>query len=224
MNLPFSTEQFFDVIAAYNRAVWPAQFALVAVALAAVALAIRRPAGAGRAICGILAALWAWMALAYHWAFFTAINPAAWAFGLLCLAGAAAFAVAGVRAKGVEIDRPPGARALVGWGLVGFALLVYPVIGHLAGHAYPATPSFGLPCPTTIFTVGMLMLMAPGAPRWLHVAPLLWALVGASAAFLLGVYQDLGLIVAALASAWSMRGSAARRDAMPAPSSPRTTP
>jgi hypothetical protein len=77
----------------------------------------------------------------------------------------------------------------------------------VVGHDYPATPTFGLPCPTTIFTIGMLMLMTPSTPRWLYIAPLLWTLVGSTAAFLLGVYQDLGLVVAGLAGVWAMSRS-----------------
>jgi len=48
--------------------------------------------GSGRAIGWLLAAFWAWMAVAYHFAYFTRINPAAWLFGALFLVEAALFA------------------------------------------------------------------------------------------------------------------------------------
>lgn len=105
----------------------------------------------------------------------------------------------------------PGPLAAFGRGLIAFALLVYPAIGELLGHDHPATPTFGHPCPTTIFTIGMLMLMTHSSPRWLYIAPLLWTLVGSTAAFLLGVYQDLGLVVAGLAGAWVMSGARSPR-------------
>jgi hypothetical protein len=41
VNLPFTPQQFFEVFARYNAAVWPAQIGLNAVALACVALAFR---------------------------------------------------------------------------------------------------------------------------------------------------------------------------------------
>lgn len=47
MNLPFSREQLFAVIADYNAAVLPAQSALTLLALALVVLVIRRPEGIG---------------------------------------------------------------------------------------------------------------------------------------------------------------------------------
>jgi len=80
MQLPFTETQFFDVLAAYNRVLWPAALALWVVSLAAVLLFIRGGNRAHRALCALLAAHWAWSAIAYHAAFFTRINPAGWLF------------------------------------------------------------------------------------------------------------------------------------------------
>src|SRR5665647_2806931 len=63
------------------------------------------------------------------------------------------------------------------------------------GHHYPAAPTFGLPCPTTIFTFGVLLMAARPLPWLVLVAPMVWAAIGAAAAFSLGVTQDIGLLV-----------------------------
>ena len=48
-------------------------------------------------------------------------------------------------------------------------------------------PLFGVaPCPTTIFTIGMLLLARGGWVVWLSIIPLLWSLVGLAAALQLG--------------------------------------
>lgn len=51
--------------------------------------------------------------------------------------------------------------------LVAYAMVIHPVIGILVGHTWPAMPMLGIaPCPTTIFTIGLLLLLiglAPGA-------------------------------------------------------------
>jgi hypothetical protein len=61
-------------------------------------------------------------------------------------------------------------------------------------------PAFGVPCPTTIFTAGLLMLAAP--PSWrLSIIPIMWSVIGGSAAFLLGVRADYVLPIAGLALA-----------------------
>jgi hypothetical protein len=76
--------------------------------------------------------------------------------------------------------------------------VVYPLIG-LADHGYPAMPMFGItPCPVTLFTFGVMLVARGPLPRRLLVIPLLWALIGGSAAFLLGVPQDWPLLIGGL--------------------------
>ena len=82
--------------------------------------------------------------------------------------------------------------------LVGYALLVYPALNALTGHRYPGTATFGLPCPTTLFTIGMLAWLEPPYSRSVLVVPMLWCLVGVQAAFLLDMPADLALAPAAL--------------------------
>jgi hypothetical protein len=206
MTLPFTTAEFFAVFARYNRAVWPAQILLLGVALW-ICVGMARDARR-RVTLGLLAALWVWMAVAYHLRFFAAVNPAAKGFAVLFLAAAALFAWAALtdRERG---PRSAGARRLAGWSLVGYALVLYPLLGLAAGQRYPAIPTFGLPCPTTIFTLGVLLLLSASTSRALFVAPLLWAVVGTSAAVGLEVVEDLGLAAAGLVAAYFLL----RRDA-----------
>ena len=198
MQLPFTSEQFYGVFSRYNTAVWPAQVMLVALAVVAVVLAAvpRRWSGAG--ISAILAFLWAWLGLVYHLTFFTAINSGAYAFAGISLAGAVVFFLQGVLRRKLEFRVVRSSRTVVGLVLIVFALVVYPVWSHYAGHLYPAVPSFGLPCPTTLFTVGVLAFLVAPYPRSPFVVPLLWCFVGVQAAFFLGVPQDSGLAVAGL--------------------------
>ena len=75
---------------------------------------------------------------------------------------------------------------------------MYPAWSYVAGQPYLETPTFGLPCPTTIFTMGLLACLIRPYPRGVFVVPVLWSLVGVHAAFLLSVPQDLGLAVVAV--------------------------
>ena len=199
MTLPFTVEQFYGVFRDYNTAVWPAQWLLVSMALAAVVAVLRPRPWSGVAVCAILALLWTWIALAYHLAFFARISPPAYAFAALSMVAAAAFVWQGMVRRRLAFRWAPGQKAIAGAVLIVFALVVYPVWSAYAGDPYPATPTFGLPCPTTIFTIGVLCFAVPPTPRSPLVVPLLWCLVGAQAAFLLGVQPDLGLIAAAVA-------------------------
>ena len=196
MQLPFTIEQFFGVFQAYNTAVWPAQMLLLLLAaLAVIFIALRRP-WSGVAVSAILAVLWIWLGAAYHLAFFARINPVAYGFGALSIVGGLVFAWHGVIRRRLEFSFGKSRRAASGTALLVFALLIYPIWGTLAGHGYPALPTFGLPCPTTIFTIGVLALASGTSLRAALTVPILWSLVGSQAAFVLDVKPDLGLLVA----------------------------
>ena len=64
------------------------------------------------------------------------------------------------------------------------------------GHTYPSNPTFGLPCPTTIFTFGILIWTVKKIQIYVVIIPLLWSLIGFSAALNLGVKEDFGLLIA----------------------------
>ncbi len=203
--LPFGPDQFFAVFAAYNEATWPAPAAAYLLGGAAAWLAWRGGKAADRAVPALLAALWAFTGIAYHWAFFAPINPAARVFAAAFLLQAALLLWLGSW-RGALRFGPPRVQAAIGLTLVTYAALIYPLLGVLAGHRYPAAPVCGVrPCPLSIFTCGVLLLARGPVPAALLAVPVLWSLIGGSAAFLLGVPQDWMLPVAGLLAALLLR-------------------
>jgi hypothetical protein len=198
MRTPFTVGQFFDVFHQYNERVWPMQPILVALALVLVALALVSPRSSRLIVTG-LAAFWAWMALAYHLAFFAALTPMAYVFAAAFLVEAALLAWHGLHTRRLHfaIPREPSGT-VVGTLLIAFALIGYPSIAYVLGQQYPAVPTFGLPCPTVIFTFGMLSWCVRPIPRSVLVIPAAWALLGLSAALEFGVWEDLALLPAAI--------------------------
>jgi hypothetical protein len=87
----------------------------------------------------------------------------------------------------------------VAWLLVTYAL-AYPAINAAQQLSLSRIPTFGVPCPSTIFTAGLLML---ATPRWrsLAIVPVISSFAGGSAAFLLDVRADYALRIAGLALA-----------------------
>ena len=202
MTLPFTQREFFEVFGRYNEAVTPLQIGLVLLGVSAyVALTVRRR-DSDRVISLILAGLWSWAGLVYHLIFFRPVNPAATLFGVAFLAAAALFVWAGVLRGSLVFDCESRARRVVGHTLVAYALVGYPLLSAMLGRTFPQLPTFGLPCPTTIFTLGMLAFLSRPLPRYVFALPIAWALIGAQAAMTLGVYEDLGLLVAGLAGLW----------------------
>ena len=200
--MPFTQEEFFEVFAAYNAAIWPLPLLTYLLGAVAVGLTLARSRVATVMILIALALMWFVNGAAYHWSFFAEINPVARGFAIL-------FALQGLLLQGTSflsttfrITAERDARTVVGLGLAAFAMLLYPALGWLAGHTYPAVPVFSVaPCPTTIFTIGLLLMGTWQVARWLLLIPAVWAVIGGSAAVLLDVPQDFGLIVALLISA-----------------------
>jgi hypothetical protein len=196
MGLPFTEDQFFSVIERYNVATYPAALACIALALFA-ALSPRLGNEWARAPGGVLALLWAWMAAGYHFAFFRTINPAAWVFGGAFLVAAGAF-FEHTRRGTLRFEPAKGVHGAIALALLGYALVGYPLVARLSGQVFPRVPTFGLPCPTVIFTLGMLLLARRPVPKSLFVVPIAWSAIGTVAAVKLGVVEDYGLPAAAL--------------------------
>jgi hypothetical protein len=149
-------------------------------------------------VMAILAALWAWMAVAYHALFFSRINPLAYGFAALFLFQAGVFGWHGLKTGRLALAQPVERPARIGGAmLIGYALVVYPAIALAVGQRYPAIPTFGLPCPTTIFTLGLLLWCRRPVPWVVLVVPGLWAVIATSAAVSLGVVEDYALPLAA---------------------------
>jgi hypothetical protein len=189
--LPFTREQFIAVFAAYNAGVWPAQIGAYLLGLGMVALLVWPSRTANRLIAAGLAAMWAWTGIAYHWVYFSSINKAALAFGALFVAQAVLFLYLGAIRERLHFGASDGALASLGWTLIAYAAIAYPLIGLWSEPSRSEIPMFGItPCPVTIFTFGLLLLTTAPVSRWLLVIPFLWSLIGGSAAFLLGIPQD----------------------------------
>jgi hypothetical protein len=132
-------------------------------------------------------------------AFFSAVNRAALLFAPAFGVQAQLFAWIAFRAAGISYRPQSTVSAIIGAVLFLYALLVYPLIGYALGHRYPTAPTFGVPCPTTIFTLAFIVWASGSLPRRLLVVPLLWSVVGTSAAVTLGMAEDFGLFTAAVA-------------------------
>jgi hypothetical protein len=214
---PFTTAQFLEVFARYNQAVWPAPLLFYLLAALVLCLAWRPQPGAGKAIAGVLAFFWAWMAVIYHWVFFRAVNPAAALFGAAFLLQAALLFHAGLMRPRLAFRVRPGPAGSTGTILVVYALVAYPLLGTLFGEGYPRDPTFGLPCPTTIFTLGVLLWAEEQLPVRLLVIPIAWSLIATVAAAQHGIVQDYALPASGLAAAVLVPWMNRRGAAHPAP-------
>jgi hypothetical protein len=231
--LPFTHAQFLEVFARYNTNVWPIQIVAYLLGMGVV-LAILRPSGTtGRWVGAGLAAMWLWTGIAYHGLHFSQINKAAYVFAGLFVMQALLLLLAGFTGtfRAPASRRPAPSRssraeppqlflfgalrkaaAWLGWGLISYAFVLYPLLGLLSGHRYPDMPMFGItPCPVTLFTFGVFLLTTAPVSGWLLVIPIIWSLIGGSAAFLLQVPQDWVLLFSGLSVLALLRSGAASK-------------
>jgi hypothetical protein len=194
--MPFTTEQFFNIFAQYNEAVWPMQVILNLLALIALFLTIWKVNYADRTVSAILAFLWVWTGLVYHIVFFTSINKLAYIFGGLVILQGVLFFIAGSLRQKISFRPHRDIYSMVGGLLILYGLLIYPILGSFLGHVYPYSPTFGAPCPTTIFTFGLLLWTDRKLPKYLLVIPLLWSSLGFFAVINWGVSEDIMLLIA----------------------------
>ncbi len=199
MTLPFRIEAFLQLFADYNTVIWPAQIIALALGMVSLVAVFVGHANARRFAVAALGVLWAFTGIGYHLVFFSRINPVAPVFAGFFIVQALLFLACAVGPGDLRFQLGRDVRTGAGLVTIFYALAIYPVLGLFAGHGLMAGPMFGVtPCPTTIFTLGMLLLMRGAWVIPLSVVPLLWSLVGMAAAVQLGIAEDLGLPVAGL--------------------------
>ena len=198
MNVPFTTEQFFEVMKNYNISVFPAQLILILTGIFTLILIHSKSSLKNILTGGFLGVLWIWTGIVYHLAFFTAINNAAYVFfGLFILQGVLLLIDTFI-SKNLEFEFKAQSKDYIAYFFIVFGLIIYPVLIYFLENSLQTTITLGLPCPTTIFTFGFLMLTTAIFPKYLLIIPSIWSVIGTSAAFNFGVYPDYLMIISAI--------------------------
>ena len=198
MQIPFTIKEFLEVFKNYNQSVFPIQIIFYLLVFYGLYLLFKNHKHKNIFLNSLIAFLWLWIGIVYQLIFFTTINKAAYAFGILFIIQGFMFAYFGAYKNLVSFKFSNSVSVITGIIFIIYALIIYPILGYLLGHQYPYSPTFGLPCPTVIFTFGLLLFTDDKIPVYLLIIPLLWSLIGFSAAVNLSVYEDFGLLIAGL--------------------------
>ncbi len=215
MNPPFTIDAFLRVFADYNAAIWPFQIVAYGLGLVVIAPLFIAQQGSVRLALAALAILWAVTGIGYHLTFFVQINPIAPVFAAFFVLQAIFFLASAIRPANLHLHLAPDFRTVAGLATIIYAVAIYPVLGIWAGHGLLAGPMFGVaPCPTTIFSIGMLLLTRGVWVIWLSVIPFMWSLIGLAAAIQLGMPEDLAMPIAGalLAGTLLLQTHASRRN------------
>lgn len=196
MDLPYTREQFFDVFGAYNAWLGVWGDAALGASLLAAAMVLAHRGLLKRGGLFLLVGLWTLTGAGYHIAFFAEINPVAIGFGVAFLLQAALLILTAALARPNQKIQWSTWQTWAGMVVIIYAALLYAGLGQLLGRHISHAPRLGSsPCPTVIITLGCIIVAR--LPRYLLVVPVCWAVIGTSAVWLFGVYEDVGLPVAA---------------------------
>jgi len=198
MKLPFSTEQFLNVIEKYNSNIFPFQLIILLMGIVCLFLLHAKIDAKNKLIGIYLGVLWIWIGVVYHLAYFTVINKAAFLFGgIFILQGFFILFSTLVKNK-LIFTFTLQTKDYLGYFFILYGLIIYPIISYLVEGSFASTIVIGLPCPSTIFTFGFFILASSKFPNYLLIIPSLWAVVGLSAAINIGVFQDVIILIAAI--------------------------
>lgn len=206
MKLPFTTEQFFKVIEAYNVTIFPAQWIILVLGVFCLFLLHSSYPARNRIIGTYLGALWIWSGIVYHLIFFTGINKAAYVFGGIFILQGLLILFNTYHNNRLNFTFEQKTRAYVGYFFVLYGLVIYPIVSYFVEGSFERTIMIGLPCPTTIVTFGLFILTSKVFPKYLLIIPTLWAIAGLSAAINIGVVQDVMIMISALTALLLLAG------------------
>ncbi len=175
--LLFAPRAYYRLFELCNADIWPLHIVMLAAGVTILVLMRSRPAWCGRLIAAMLAACWLWVAWAFHWQRYAAINWAATYFAAGFAIEALVLIWIGIVRNRLMFDASENVRARIGGAIFVFALLVQPLIGLLLGREWLQLEVFGVaPDPTAVATLGLLL--AANRINWIALPiPLLWCLL-----------------------------------------------
>ena len=205
----FTIEDFMLVLERYNLAVWPMQIFAYILVILALFFTFKSTKYSQKIVLGILSFLWLFNGIVFSLLYWAPSHLFGYIFGVCCILQGLLFLYS-LKKSDITISFSGVTYySIIGIIFVVYAIVGYQVFGYFLGHIYPKFFPVGLvPCPTTIFTLGVFLIISKRIPKKYYVIPLIIALGGFLAVYK-GIYEDIGLIIAGLLGAFLI----IRRDA-----------
>jgi hypothetical protein len=193
---PFTLREFLDMIASYNNAFWPMPLVAYALGIIAVILTWLKSDYASKAATGILVLFWLWTGIVFNGLWFSELWSRVMLFTVLFVIQAILLAWTGILKPDLSFRARADRYGLVGGLVILYGMAGYPAIESLLGRGYPQALLLGMvPCPTIVFTLGMLLWSDRPTPRLVLVIPVFYAVVGGALVASQGIVEDLGMVV-----------------------------
>jgi hypothetical protein len=194
-------ERFLDYAGTYNQDLYPSQYLMLGLGFIAILMAFIPVERFSRYISFILCFFHGWIGIQFYLVYFREYMPAPNIFAILFMIQALLFLVEGTIRNRINFRFKADLYGLAGALLILYAVFGYQALEYLLGRGYPQILSFGMfPCPTVIFTLGILLWTGRKIPFYVLIIPLLNALSGFIPVFVIGITEDIGLIISGLLS------------------------
>ncbi len=198
MSVPFTFDEFLEMLERFNTDWWPAHVIMYALAAVAIYFAVRKTRYSGKVVTVVLVFFWIWVGTVFNLLYFSKLYPMAYLFVVLFILEGIILAWEGLFRDRIAFRVRADLFGLIGAILVIYALIGYPLIANFTGRGYPHLLLTGMmPCPTAIFTLGLLLWTENPIPKIVPVIPVIYALTG-FVPVKLGVVEDIGLIAAGI--------------------------
>jgi hypothetical protein len=192
-------EKFLIVLENYNLDLWPLQIFSYILGIAAIVFAVKRTGFSNRVISLILSFFWLWSGIVFCILYWSKSFKFAYLFGILLIIQGLIFLYSFLK-ENISFSFTGSRHSAIGIVLIFYAMVVYFLIGLFIGHTYPQSFPFGLvPCPTAIFTLGILLWTDKKVPKHVIIIPALLSLAGIIA-IIKGIYEDMGLLILGLSA------------------------
>jgi hypothetical protein len=193
----FSTEEFLLVLEGYNLAIWPLQIIAYVLIALVLFLSFKQTKYSSKIVISVLSLFWLFNGIVFSFIFWSPSHFFGYSFGALCVIQGFLFLYS-MKGSDITIGSLDKINTSIGILFVIYAGIGYQTVGYFLGHIYPKFFPAGLvPCPTTIFTFGIFLIINNKIALHLYVIPLIISIGGFLAAYN-GIYEDVGLILAGI--------------------------
>lgn len=194
MNISLTLEKMLSVFEAYNLATWPLQIIACLLGIVAVLLTIKKLKNSNQIISAILSFIWLWTGIVFCVLYWAPVYTPSYAYAVLYIIQGIIF-FTGIFKPKLFFQFKPNIYSVIGILFIVYSMVGYFLVGYFLGHIYPQSLSFIIaPCPTVVFTFGMLLLTDKKVPKYVLIIPLLWSICGIIPVHL-GILEDIGLII-----------------------------
>lgn len=209
---PAPANMFWNLIHAYDSAIFPVQYLFSIAAIVLLVLIAKRPSTKLNRLTNLfLMVCYLWIGVVFFLVYNRQLSARLHYFQpILMLIVAALFGLDLLRKK-TEFKLPTSiGHRMIFWLLIVHSVIGYPLVGWLLGHPYTVkafgafsvwVPILGVfPCPTTVFGLALLGAARPKADKIVMIVLLLWALnsIMGPPVRQYGVYEDYGLFLAGI--------------------------